>query len=149
MTGKDKKPDAKRLLAWLGATNYKRWNRLVEFIDVTYPGVFTPEWLFGGTRYGWSLRFKTSRSFCTLVPERNRLLVLIVFGKAEKEKAKTIFGELSPTAREVYTQANTYHDGKWVFIPVERDQRLRDIQKLLAVKRHPRLPGTGRSGART
>ena len=149
MTGKDKNPDAKGLLAWLGATNYKRWNRLVEFIDVTYPGVFTPEWLFGGMKYGWSLRFKKSKSFCTLIPERNRVVVLIVFGKEERGRAESIIAELDPAVREAYTQAKTYHDGKWVWIPFERDLRLRDIQKLLAIKRRPPQPKTGKRGAET
>ena len=61
-----------------------------------YPGVFTPDWIFGGKKYGWGLRFKKSKSFCTLLPERNRLLVQIVFGGEEREKAEKVLPELSP-----------------------------------------------------
>lgn len=142
MTDPDRKPDAKALSAWLGRVNYSRWTSLSQYIETTYPGVFAPEWLFGGKKYGWVLRFKKSKSFCTLIPERKRLVVLIVFGQTEREEAETILDELSPTVREGYNKATTYHDGKWVALTVARDETLRDIQRLLTVKRQPKTKGT-------
>jgi hypothetical protein len=140
MTGREKEPDAKALSTWLGRGAYKRWMRLVHFIDITYPGVFTPEWLFGGKKYGWALRYKKSKSFCTLIPERNQFFVQIVFGKAEREKAQKVLHELGPDVRAAYKKAKTYYDGKWLFAAVERDEVLNDIGKLLAVKRQVKVP---------
>ncbi len=133
----EEKPDASSLKTWMGTGHYRRWVLLLQSIEATYPGVFTPEWLFGGKKHGWSLRLKKSRSFCTLVPERGKFLVLIVFGREERKKAGGILGGLSPAVRTLYERAKTYHDGKWVLIPVGQNQTLADIRKLLAVKRHP------------
>src|SRR4030043_2080716 len=84
-----RRPEEKAVAAWIGATNYKRWRRLLQFIEDNYPGVFAPDdWLYGGKKHGWGLRFKKSKSFCTLIPERNRLVVLIVFGSEEREGRK-------------------------------------------------------------
>ena len=139
MTDGSKEPVEENLLAWLGKSNYRRWAKLYDFIDTNYPGVFVPEWLFGGKKHGWGLRFKKAKSFCTLIPERNRLVVLIVFGKKEREEVETILHGLSPSVRELYEKATTYHDGKWLALPVERDAVLNDIKKLLQVKRSPVL----------
>jgi hypothetical protein len=32
---------------------------------------------------------------------------------------------------------SAYHDGKWLALPVDRDELLDDIEKLLTVKRKP------------
>jgi hypothetical protein len=133
-----KQPDARSVGAWLGASGYKHWMRLLDFIEVNYPGVFAPDWIFGGKKHGWGLRFKKSKSFCTLIPERKRLVVQIVFGGEEREKAAKILPELTPSAREAYTEATTYHDGKWLALVVDRTEILDDIEKLLALKRKPK-----------
>jgi hypothetical protein len=38
---------------------------LRDWIKVAYPGVFTPDWVHGGQKHGWSLRYKKSKAFCT------------------------------------------------------------------------------------
>jgi len=131
-------PDTQSVAAWLGASEYRHWTRLLEFIEANYPGVFTPDWIFGGKKYGWGLRFKKSKSFCTLIPERNRLIVQIVFGGAEREKAEKILPGLTPSVRTAYAEATTYHDGKWLALVADRKETLDDIETLLVVKRKPK-----------
>jgi hypothetical protein len=138
MSDGSRQPDAQSVAAWLGVSEYKHWMRLLEFIGRNYPGVFTPAWVFGGKKYGWGLRFKKSKSFCTLIPERNRLVVQIVLGGEEREKAEKILPELNLSVRQMYAEATTYHDGKWLAIVADRKEILDDIEKLLAVKRKPK-----------
>ena len=107
-----KEPSAAKVAEWIGARNFKRWPDLREFIDSSYPGVFEVEWLFGGKKHGWALRFKKSKSFCTLIPERERFRVLLVFGGTEREKVKAIQSSLVSYVREDYQKSPTYHDGK-------------------------------------
>lgn len=135
MTENDRVPGPRSVAAWIGADNYTRWKRLLRFIEQAYPGVFKPEWLFGGRKYGWGLRLKKSKSFCTLIPERDRMVVLIVFGGGERTKAEALLTKLTPAVRKAYRQAPTYHDGKWVVFSVDRDETLTDIQMLLGLKR--------------
>lgn len=98
MTDGSKPPDAKMLAEFLGTRGYGFWTKLIQLIDTNYPTVFTPDWIFGGKKYGWGLRFKKSKSFCTLIPERGRLAVQIVFGREERHKAadlRRLFSRLS------------------------------------------------------
>ena len=139
MLGGSRQPNAQSVAAWLGAREYRNWTRLLEFIETSYPGVFAPDWIFGGKKHGWGLRFKKSKSFCTLIPERNRLIVQIVFGGEEREKAEKVLPDLAPSTRKAYREATTYHDGKWLALVADRNETLDDIEELLAIKRKPKL----------
>ena len=139
MLDRNRRPANDAVAAWVGATNHKRWLRITRFIEDNYPGVFAPDdWLYGGAKHGWGLRFKKSKSFCTLIPEQGRLVVQIVLGGAEREKIEALLPELSPAVRRIYAGATTYHDGKWLAIPVDSAGVLTDIERLLTIKRRPR-----------
>jgi len=131
-------PSLERIASWIGRNALGFWARVSEMITRNYPDVFTPEWLFGGKRHGWSLRYKKNKSFCTLIPERNRFLLLIVFGAIERAKVETIKRELSLRTQKDYDEATTYHDGKWLLLNVDHEDIIADVERLLAVKRRPR-----------
>lgn len=117
-------------------------NGFSRFIGETYPGVFSPEWLFSGKKHGWSLRYKKSRSFCTMIPERGRFSLVIVFGAEERTKAEAILPRLSEKTGKAYSEAETCHDGKWVLLDIGNDSAFNDAAALLAVKRNPKAaPG--------
>jgi hypothetical protein len=90
-----KAPDAGRVAEWIGAKASAHWAELSAFIESQCPGVFDRDWLFGGKKWGWSLRFKRSKSFCTLIPERGRFKALLIFGAEEREKVDGILPELA------------------------------------------------------
>jgi len=128
-------PTLSQLEAWMGKRAFAFWTEVSNWIAQNYPGVFTPDWIFGGKKHGWGLRYKKSRSFCTFVPERNRFALMIVFGAEERAKVETIRNELLPATQEAYDAATTYHDGKWLLLHVSGKDVIRDAQRLLAVKR--------------
>ncbi len=131
-------PTPARLAAHMGKDAHANWARLTRWIDRTYPGTFTPDWLYGGQKHGWALRYKKSRSFCTLAPLKGQLKIQIVFGEEERTKVEAIRGRLSSGTRTAYDRATTFHDGKWLFIAVDSERVLRDVELLLSVKRKPK-----------
>lgn len=133
-----KEPSTSDVSKWVGATNYKYWMHIIKFIETNYSGVFHPDWLFGGKKYGWGLRFKKSKSFCTLIPQRGRVMIQIVFGAEEREKVEEILPELVSHARDDYKAATTYHDGKWLFLVVDSNKVIADVERLLTIKRKPK-----------
>ncbi|MCY6380768.1 DUF3788 domain-containing protein [Hoeflea prorocentri] len=134
----DAPPDARTVKSWIGASAYDYWRRLGEMIDALYPGVFVPEWLNGGKKHGWSLRYKKSRSFCTFIPERNAFKLQITFGSKERSKVALVRDQISPGTLEAYDNATTYHDGKWLLLTVDDDVILHDTKVLLSIKRKPK-----------
>lgn len=140
MTEPGKAPTPRQVQEWIGKEPYDLWTRVAGHIRRSYPDVFTPEWLFGGKKHGWSLRYKKGKSFCTFIPERSRFALLIVFGADERAKVETMRREVSPQTMKRYDEATTYHDGKWLLLAVDSDKVVGDVERLLAVKRQPR-PG--------
>jgi hypothetical protein len=110
----------------IGRENARRWVRLLNSIDVKCPGVFRGEWLYGGAGTVGRCSFKKPNSFCTLIPERGRMNVVIVFGAAERDK---LMPSLVSHVRDDYLAANTYHDGEWVLIEVDSDDALADVER--------------------
>lgn len=137
----DAPPDADKVKNWIGVSAYGYWCRLGEMINDQYPGVFVPQWLNGGKKHGWSLRYKKSRSFCTFIPERNAFKLQITFGAKEREKVEVLRDRISRATLQAYDNATTYHDGKWLLLTIDNDAILRDIEVLLSVKRRPRSAG--------
>lgn len=139
---KTKRPTEKDVFAWIGSSARKRWITIVSFLEENFPGVFpADDWIYGGKKHGWGLRFKKSKAFCTLVPERNRLRVAIVLGGKEREETEKIMSKLSRPVRAQYEEAKTYHDGKWLAVDVTDESALRDVFTLLKIKRRPKEIG--------
>jgi len=139
MTQRDNPPSVSQIAKWIGKVPYKYWKHLTQLIEQNYPGVFVPEWLFGGKKHGWSLRYKKGKSFCTLIPVKNRFALLIVFGAEERAKVEGIRDKLSAQTQKEYDNATTQHDGKWVLLTVESETLVKDAERLLAVKRRPNI----------
>ncbi|HPQ44000.1 MAG TPA: DUF3788 domain-containing protein [Syntrophales bacterium] len=140
MTQPGSPPSDAAIAQWIGAEAHEYWQQVTRLIDRRYPDVFTPEWLFGGRKHGWSLRYKKSRSFCTLIPEKNRFALLIVFGAEERTRVEVIRDSLSQHIIKAYDAATTYHDGKWLLLAIDSEQVIEDISKLLEIKRRPKQP---------
>lgn len=138
LTDSGKPPGPQQVESWIGSRACVFWKSVSDMIARSYPDVFTPEWLYGGKKHGWSLRYRKSKSFCTLIPEKDRFLLLIVFGADERSGVEAMRHELSEKTRAAYDEARTYHDGKWVLLSVDDEVVVSDVERLLAVKRRPK-----------
>ncbi|MDD3065922.1 MAG: DUF3788 domain-containing protein [Endomicrobiaceae bacterium] len=139
ITDSDNFPDDKKIKDWMGAEAFAYWRGLEDWINQNYPEIFNPQWIYGGKKHGWVLRYKKSKSFCSFVPEKNRFKLLIVLGTEERAKTEKIFNTLSAVTQKEYKKAATYHDGKWLLLTVDRVKIIEDIKILLALKRKPKI----------
>lgn len=130
-------PDEDTVRAWLGPKAFKHWRDLQSWIDASYPGVFEPDWIYGGRKRGWSLRYKKTRALCTLVPSYRHLSVLVVLGKAEREKFDERRYSWSPQLVQLYDEARAYPDGKWLIIEIASADGRRELTDLIGMKRAP------------
>jgi hypothetical protein len=64
-------------------------------------------------------------------------VVLIIFGKDERDKFEAERREFSPQLQQVYDAARTYHDGKWTYISLRDSQLVPDITRMLVIKKKP------------
>ena len=138
ITDKSASPDDTAVREWTGPDAFKHWAELRNWIDEFYPGVFEPDWLYGGKNRGWSLRYKRTKAFTTLVPEYGRLSAIVVMGGAEREKFEERRYRWRPQLVKLYDDAETYIDGKWLTIAISSADDLHDATDLLTMKRPPK-----------
>lgn len=135
LTDKSVRPDSDAVRDWIGPDAFRHWAALQERIEASYPGVFAPEWLYGGRKHGWSLRYKKSKALCTFVPEYRRFSVVVVLGSAEREKFEARRESWRTRLLELYDATETLHDGKWLKVEVSSADDQNDVIELLALKR--------------
>ena len=137
ITDKSSPPDDSAVREWIGPAAFGRWAKLRNWIDEFYPGVFAPDWLYGGKNRGWSLRYKKTRAFCTFVPEYRLFSAVVVMGGAEREEFEERRYVWRPQLVKLYDEAKTYIDGKWLTVAISSADDLHDVTELLIVKRPP------------
>jgi hypothetical protein len=130
-------PDESKVRDWLGRESFGHWTKLRNWIDDSYPGVFAPDWLYGGKKRGWSLRYTKTKALCTLVPAYKLVSVLIVLGRAEREKFEQRRYAWSPQLVKLYDETRTYHDGKWLTVAVSSAGHRHEVTELVGMKRPP------------
>ncbi|HEY4200340.1 MAG TPA: DUF3788 domain-containing protein [Devosiaceae bacterium] len=137
ITDKSTQPDNDAVRDWIGRDAFEHWTELRSWIDQLYPDVFAPDWLYGGKKRGWSLRYKKTKAFCTLLPEYQLFSAVVVMGGAEREKFEERRYVWRPRVVKLYDDAETYIDGKWLTLSVASADDLHDVTELLTMKRPP------------
>jgi len=67
----------------------------------------------------------------------DRFDFLVIFGKAEREKFEAQRNEFPQAIQDIYDNSKTYHDGKWMMIPVADLDTLEAVKKLILIKKKP------------
>jgi hypothetical protein len=134
-------PDDRTVGNWMGPEAFEHWVKLRSWIEASYPGVFAPDWLYGGKKRGWSLRYKKTRAFCTLLPAYRLFSVLVVLGRAEREKFEARRYSWSPQLVKLYDDAHAYPDGKWLTVPIASADDLHEVTELMTMKPPALSPG--------
>lgn len=137
ITDKSEPPDDSIVRDWIGSNAFKHWAGLQSWIEEFYPGVFAPEWLYGGKKRGWSLRYKKTKAFCTLLPEYKRFSAVVVLGGAEREKFEERRHVWRSQLVKLYDEAQTYPDGKFLTVAISSAGDRHDVMELLTMKRPP------------
>ena len=130
---REHQPSEADMEAALGSS-WQWWKTLTDFIAENYQ--IAPELNFGGKNYGWNLWYrKSGKSLTSLYPQRGSFIVQIVLGKDQTQTALTM--EFCREVGRLVRETPQLHDGKWLFIPVKTAAELRDVEKLLLLKKHP------------
>ncbi|WP_342640274.1 DUF3788 domain-containing protein [Rhodoligotrophos ferricapiens] len=135
ITDKSAPPSDSAVRDWIGPKTFEYWTELRDWIEAFYPGVFAPDWLYGGKKRGWSLRYKKTKAFCTFLPEYRQFSVVVVMGRAEREKFESRRYAWRPQLVKLYDETKTYIDGKWLTVAISSADDLHDVTELLTIKR--------------
>jgi len=112
------------------------WNDLIASIDRLYEMNKTWDKGFRDWLYEYKYR-RGGKTLCTFYIKENTANILIIFGKAEREKFEMQRNTFSEQILELYDSTETYHDGKWLWIPIDECLSCDEILDMLKIKRRP------------
>ena len=130
---KEHQPTEKEIETVLGSS-HRLWRTLIDFIAENYQ--IPPEINFGGKNYGWNLWYrKSGKSLVSLYPQKESFVAQIVLGRDQTEEALSM--KFCKSVGKLVQETPRLHDGKWLFIPVKSETELKDVEKLLLLKKRP------------
>ena len=133
-------PATEELTAALGPAR-AWWHALDGWVHDTY-GI-AGEWNWSGKDSGWAVRYRRSgKSLLWLHPHPGAVKALVVVGPTVFDEAMEL--GLTPRVEASLRAAHPYPDGRWLFLAIESDAVVADLERLIALKspppRRPRRP---------
>ena len=128
--------DEQKLINLLGQALYTVWSELCKAIDAVYE--MEHIWNNGGKAWKCEYKFrKGGKTLCALYAQENRMGFLMIFGKDERAKFEAARHDYSGYIQNIYDNAKTYHDGKWILFEPVDCSLFDEFLRLLAIKRKP------------
>ena len=113
---------------------YPLWQALVAFMAENY--AMQVPLSYGGKKYGWNLWYrKNGKALACLFPNQGYFVAQVVLGREQVEKAMSL--ALGAKVSQFVRETPQFHDGKWLWIPVQDAQDLEDVQQLILLKKRP------------
>ena len=129
-------PTHAEMTTLLGEELCNVWEKLCKTIEKAYD--MDQLWDKGYREWIYEYKYRRGgKTLCTLYAKEETFGLQIIFGKDERAKVEAIRNELSEEVRQIYENAHTYHDGKWVMFYPTDTAMFEDFMKLLRLKRRP------------
>ena len=129
-------PGEEEIAALVGPSLYTVWNRLCTRIDETYD--MDHLWNKGGKAWKYEYKYRRGgKTLCALYARENCIGFMVILGKEERLKFEADQDSYAKEIQETYSEAQTYHDGKWIMFEPVDTSLFDDFLRLLAIKRRP------------
>lgn len=94
------------------------------------------------------LKFKQGkRTILTVYVKEDRFDFMLIYGQKEREVFEARRAEFPLWVLEIYDNAKTYHDGKWMMFPVSAPEQLEELKPLIFIKKKPNRKPFPKEGA--
>ncbi len=129
-------PGEDEMTALVGKSLYNVWKKLCALIEEKYD--MDRSWNQGGKAWKYEYKYRRGgKTLCALYARENCIGFLIILGKNERMKFETDRVNYSKEVQEIYDEAKTFHDGKWIMFEPVNTSLFNDFIKLLRIKRKP------------
>jgi len=84
------------------------------------------------------LKFRRGgKTILTIYIREDRYDFLLIYGKAEREKFEERRAGFPQKILDIYDNGKTYHDGKWMSVPVADMETLEAVKQMIMIKKKP------------
>ena len=129
-------PSEEELTALVGQSLHDVWSKLCTLIDEKYDMAHL--WNKGGKAWKYEYKYRRGgKTLCALYARENCIGFMVILGKEERLKFEADQDSYAKEVQETYSEAQTYHDGKWIMFEPVDTSLFDDFLRLLAIKRRP------------
>lgn len=136
MQNKEIMPDMKQIEEYITGEAKLRWHNLISQIETSFQAKPKIAYSVCAAKPGWNIKYKKSgKALCTLYPEQEGFVVLIVLGLKDMDLFDTVRQGYTEYINKLYDGVKPFNGTKWLMIDVT-DQRISDdVLKLMHLKR--------------
>lgn len=129
-------PTPETLEALTGKELYDLWTSLHQLIEQKYN--MEQMWNHGGKKWTYEYKYRRGgKTLCALYAKEQTIGFMVILGKDERTKFKSMREMFSNAAQKIYDETTTFHDGKWLMFELKDTSLFNDIERLLSIKRKP------------
>ena len=128
-------PDYDEIDSYIDSPARELWREINHFIKERYKA--KPRLMYSKccAKPGWNMKYqKSGKSLCTLYPERDSFVVLVVITLDLLPVIEALSEELTPEVQETIKGAKPFNGTLWLMLQVENEQALKDVKQLLILK---------------
>ncbi len=118
-------------------TEYTKSNfeSLISFLDEVYNASPFITYSSCSAMPGWNIKYKkSSKSFCTIYPDKEYFTVLIVLNQEGIDKVIEIKNEYTNYFIDLIDKSGALNGSKWLMICVDDNEILEDVKRTLNIK---------------
>ena len=106
-----------------------------SFIEENFKGKSKIDYSVCSAQPGWNLKYKKSgKALCTLYPEKDFFIMLIVLGTKDREIFDIMRNDFCTYIQELYDSVRLFNGTKWLMIYITNEMIARDAEKLIELK---------------
>jgi hypothetical protein len=128
-------PDHDEIDSYINIPERELWMQINSFIKERYKA--EPRIMYSkcAGKPGWNVKYQRSgKSICTLYPERDGFITLVVVTLDLLPIIEALYDELTPGIRDTIKGARPFNGTVWLMLQVNSEAALADEKQLLILK---------------
>lgn len=128
-------PEYDEIVGYMNLPARNLWENINNFIQQKYKS--SPKIMYSSCsgKPGWNMKYqKSGKSICTLYPEKDGFVVLIVVTLDLMPVIEALSEEFTEETLQTIRTAKPYNGTKWLMLQVKNDLQLEDVKQLISLK---------------
>lgn len=114
------------------------WKSINDFIQQTFTTQPKLSYSKCAAQPGWNIKYhKSGKSVCTLYPEKDSLISLIVVSLELLPVIEAMSNHFEPDVKDTIESVKPFNGTLWLMIRIDREAVLENVKELLLLKHRP------------
>ncbi|HPA54749.1 MAG TPA: DUF3788 domain-containing protein [Bacillota bacterium] len=128
-------PEYDEIVEYINMPARDLWRQINGFIQQRYKSLPRIMYSVCSGKPGWNVKYqKSGKSICTLYPEQDGFVALVVVTLDLMPVIEALSGELTEETRQTIRSAKPFNGTKWLMLQVKNDLQLEDVKQLISLK---------------